>query len=161
MSFDDTKEFNGRKYTGMAVGSDHHWNYPNGVWDERKISPDVWSFKFTSLKQRVKAAPVGSGVPLGTSYDWYIVADQKVEKLDADTYATVMEGTKFKIGHKRPYWKGFSYTYPCQASYRRKVIDALKETISELERQESEEITRALMRSAGGQSQISPEMAKV
>lgn len=146
MSFDDTKEFNGKKYTGMSVGGEHHWQYPDGVWDERKISPDAWSFKFTSLKQRVKAAPVGSGVPLGTGYHWYIVADQKVEKIDADTYTTVMQGAKFKIGHKRPYWRGFSYSYPGQMSYRQKVIEVLKETIRDLERQEGDGATVGLLR---------------
>jgi hypothetical protein len=137
MSFDDPKEFNGRKYTGMVVGGEHHWQYPDGVWDKRKISPDTWSFKFTSLKQRVKAAPVGSGVPLHTGYLWYITADQKVEKLDADTYATVMEGSKFKMGHRRPYWKNWSYAYPGQLSYRQRLIKILRETLLKLEEEEA------------------------
>ncbi len=55
-----------------------------------------------------------------------------------------MEGMKYKIGHKRPYWRGFSYSYPGQMSYRQKVIEVLKETIRELERQEGVEMVAGL-----------------
>ncbi|MFA4958228.1 MAG: hypothetical protein WC556_14775 [Candidatus Methanoperedens sp.] len=41
-------------------------------WDETKVVPDKWQFKFTSLKRRRVAAPVGSGVPLNTGYHRYI-----------------------------------------------------------------------------------------
>jgi len=90
MSFNDLKSFNGMKYSGMSVGGAHHWNYPDGVWDETKVAPDRWQFKFTSHKRRTVLAPVGSGVPINTAYHWYVIADQRVVKIDKDTYETVM-----------------------------------------------------------------------
>jgi hypothetical protein len=158
MAFNDTKLFNGQRYSGMNVGSAHKWVYPNGLWEETKVAPDQWRIRFSSVKCRANPAPEGSGAPLGTAYHWYIMADQTVTKTTKEEYVTEMIGDKYKIGHKRPYWKGFSYTYPGQTSYRRKVIDALKETIRELEEQEGAEITRAILKSAGCQPS---EMAKV
>jgi hypothetical protein len=81
-------------------------------------------------------APVGSGVPLKTAYHWYVIADQRVLKVDKDTYETVMEGTKFKIGHKRPYWRDFSYTYPGQMTYRRRLIQIFRNILNRLEEEE-------------------------
>jgi hypothetical protein len=133
MSFDDLKSFNGMKYSGMSVGGAHHWNYPDGVWDETKVAPDRWQFKFTSHKRRVVPSPVGSGVPLNTAYHWYVIADQKVVKIDKDTYETVMEGTKFKIGHRRPYWKNWSYTYTGQITYRQRLIQIFRDILQNLE----------------------------
>jgi hypothetical protein len=66
MAYDDLKEYNGGTYTGMAVGGEHAWIYPNGLWHEEKIAPDRWEFTFSSLKERERSAPVGSGVPVGT-----------------------------------------------------------------------------------------------
>lgn len=145
MSFDDIKTFNGMKYTGMTVGRSHHWDYLNSVWDETKLASDKWQFKFTSLKRRQGAAPVGSGVPLNTEYHWYIIADQRVIKADKDTYQTVMEGTKFKIGHKRPYWKNWSYTYAGQMTYRQRLIQIFKSLLQQLEEEEVKEIRQPLL----------------
>jgi hypothetical protein len=50
-----------------------------------------------------------------------------------------MHGLKYKIGHKRPYWKGFSYTYKDQKSYRQKLIEILRETLLKLEQEEGTE----------------------
>ncbi len=50
-----------------------------------------------------------------------------------------MEGLKYKIGHKRPYWKGFSYTYKDQKSYRQKLIEILKDTLLSRKRRRSRE----------------------
>jgi len=133
MAFNDIKQFNGQKYTGVSVGSGHHWQYPDGDWEETKISPDKWTFQFSSIKRRREAAPEGSGVPEGTLYHWYILADQVVKKISANEYQTMMTGLKTKLGHKRPYWKGFSYTYNGQQSYKQKLLSALKETVQRLE----------------------------
>ncbi|MDP2755442.1 MAG: hypothetical protein Q8P40_13775 [Nitrospirota bacterium] len=139
MSFNEIKEFNGQKYTGVSVGSGHAWQYPDGTWEETKVAPDKWSFRFSSIKRRREAAPEGSGVPLQTEYHWYILADQIVKKINANEYQTVMEGTKLKIGHKRPYWKGFSYTYNGQQSYKQKLLTALRETVQRLEMEGKDE----------------------
>ncbi len=112
MAFDDLKEFNGKHYSGMRIGDSHVWDYNNAVWEETKITPDLWQIKFGAIKGRKVAAPEGSGVPLNTLYHWFIMADQRVIKIDKDSYQTLMEGAKFKIGHKRPYWKNMSYAYP-------------------------------------------------
>lgn len=136
MSFDDLKEFNGKAYSGMRVGGSHFWQYPDGTWEETKIAPDKWSFRFSSIKRRREAAPEGSGVPQGTEYSWYILANQVVKKTTKDEYLTEMIGEKYKVGHKRPYWKGFSYTYQGQKTYRQKLIEVLKEALVKLEQQE-------------------------
>jgi hypothetical protein len=145
MSFDDLKSFNGMKYSGMSVGGVHNWNYPDGVWEETKVAPDRWKFKFTSLKRRQVPAPVGSGVPLKTQYHWYILGDQRVVKIDKDSYETVMEGMKYKIGHRRPYWKNFSYVYPGQMTYRQKLIQIFREMLKQLEEEEAGGVQQYLL----------------
>ncbi len=136
MAFDDLKEFNGKHYSGMRIGDSHVWDYNNAVWEETKITPDLWQIKFGAIKGRKVAAPEGSGVPLNTLYHWFIMADQRVIKIDKDSYQTLMEGAKFKIGHKRPYWKNMSYAYPGQLSYRQRLIQILHETLDRLEKDE-------------------------
>jgi len=133
MAFDDLKEFNRKAYSGMRVGASLEWQYPDGTWEETKIAPDKWEFRFSSIKRRREAAPEGSGVETGSEYHWYIMADQMVKKVSANEYETMMTGLKLKIGHKRPYWKGFSYTYNGQQSYKQKLLTALKETVQRLE----------------------------
>jgi hypothetical protein len=59
-----------------------------------------------------------------------------VIKINKDEYQTVMEGSKFKMGHRRPYWKNWSYAYPGQLTYRQKLIQILKETLEKLEQEE-------------------------
>ena len=134
--YNDFKKHNDQLYTGMSVGATHDWVYQDGTWSERKISPEEWLFRFSCTKGRSKAAPVGSGAALGTEYHWYIIADQRVQKLDADHYRTLMEGMKFKVGHKRPHWRSFSYEYPEQMSYRQKVISVLEDTLTRLKQEE-------------------------
>jgi hypothetical protein len=112
VAYDDLKQHEGRLYSGMAVGGRHVWEYTGGLWDERKAAPDRWDFTFSSVKRRARSAPDGSGVPPGTQYHWYILAHQKVRKLDADAYETFMEGRKYKVAHKRPHWRGWSTEYP-------------------------------------------------
>ncbi len=62
-----------------------------------------------------------------------------VTKLNKDEYETTMHGLKYKIGHKRPYWKGFSYIYKEQKSYRQKLIEILRDTLFKLEQEEATE----------------------
>ena len=77
-SYNKFKQFEGKKYTGMKVGRTHKWYYDNGEWKEKKITPDKWEFTYSVKKTRAWQAPEGSGVPVGTEYHWYILADQNV-----------------------------------------------------------------------------------
>jgi len=129
MAYDDVKEFEGETYSGMAVGGEHTWLYPNGLWHETKVAPDKWEFTFASLKERERSAPAGSGVPVGTEYHWYILAHQRVRKIDADSYTTFMSGLKYKVAHKRPHWRKWSSEYPEQPSEREKLTAILEETL--------------------------------
>lgn len=131
----DTFKVHGKKlYTGMRVGDSHHWNYNEGKWFETKQAPDKWSFKFDSLKTRINPAPINSGASTNTKFHWYIIADQIATKIDSNSYMTSMRGVKYKIGHKRPYWKTFSYNYPNQKNYKECVIKLLEEILGELKK---------------------------
>src|SRR5918993_3908337 len=99
--YNEYKDFEGKKYTGMRVGGTHEWYYDRGEWKEKKITPDKWEFTYAVNKKRAGQAPEGSGVPVGTEYNWYILADQNVRKLDANSYATSMTGLKYKLAHRR------------------------------------------------------------
>lgn len=132
MAYDDLKEFNGKKYMGMPIGGKHTWNYPNGIWKEEKVAPDKWVFTFKSIKRRRREAPVNSGVPISTQYHWYILADQRARKVDKDTYETTMEGVKYKIAHKRPYWRKWSSEYPNNVSDKERIIAILEDTLKRL-----------------------------
>jgi hypothetical protein len=127
--YNEFKEFKGKKYTGMKVGGRHVWHYEKGQWKEKKIAPEKWEFSYDVKKRRAREAPEGSGVPVGTQYHWYILADQIVTKLDANNYSTSMSGLKYKLAHKRAektYWN---------ASDRRQrnvLINILQEMIEEL-----------------------------
>lgn len=136
MTHNNLKNFNGQTYSGMPVGSSHDWIYPDGRWKETKVSPDEWEFNFICRKGRNTPAPINSGASLGSEYHWYILADQTVRKLDKDSYITTMQGSKFKIGHKRPHWRAWSYEYPEQLDYKHKLIQVLKETLRKLEMEE-------------------------
>src|SRR3954464_4675549 len=100
-SYNRYKFFQGKQYTGMAIGRSHKWYYDQGIWLDKKITPDKWLINFEVTKRRAGKAPEGSGVPVGTEYHWYILAHQLVKKLDANTYSTSMNGLKFKLAHKR------------------------------------------------------------
>ena len=99
--YNEYKEFEGKKYTGMRVGGTHQWYYDKGEWKEKKIAPDKWEFTYATNKRRAWQAPEGSGVQVGTEYHWYLLAHQNVRKLDANSYTTSMEGLKYKLAHKR------------------------------------------------------------
>ena len=131
-NYNDLKKYNGQIYTGMPIGSSHNWIYPNGRWHETKLEPDKWEFTFDAIKRRNHSSANNTGAAKGTTYHWYIIADQKATKLDNDSYQTAMNGVKFKLGHKRPHWRTFSYNYDEQLSYREKVIQVLEETLEAL-----------------------------
>ena len=129
--YNTLKEFNGQKYTGMKIGGKHRWNYRDGNWNETKISPEKWNFEFICNKYRTHQAPVGTGALNNTKYHWYIIADQKVTKLDANTYRTEMTGLKFKVAHKRPHWNHWSFHYK-KETYEDRVINILEEVLETL-----------------------------
>ena len=116
----------------MKVGGSHSWNYNNGKWNETKMTPERWAFNFNSIKTRTHAAPANSGACVRTKYHWYIIADQIATKIDDDSYMTSMKGVKFKVGHKRPHWKTFSYNYPEQESYKQRIISILESILDEM-----------------------------
>ena len=43
-SYDQFKEFEGKKEIGMRVGRTHKWYYDKGEWKEKKMTPDKWQF---------------------------------------------------------------------------------------------------------------------
>ena len=116
----------------MKIGNSHYWNYNNGKWFETKEAPDRWKFHYKSLKTRNKPAPIDSGAKVNTQFHWYIIADQIATKINSNTYKTFMNGAKFKIGHKRPHWRSFSYEYPEQMSYKEKIIHILETILKKL-----------------------------
>jgi len=130
--YNSLKAHNKELYTGMRVGGSHYWIYNNGKWNETKEAPDKWKFSFNSIKTRVSSAPNNTGASINTKYHWYIIADQIATKVDNNSYMTSMKGVKFKVGHKRPYWRTFSYNYPNQLGYKEKLIKILEEVLFEL-----------------------------
>ncbi len=139
MAYDDPKKFQGDTYTGMAVGGEHTWLYPNGLWHETKVAPDQWEFTFSSLKERERSAPPGSGVPVGTQYHWYVLAHQRVRKIDTDAYTTFMSGVKYKIAHKRPHWRKWSCEYPDQPTETQRLIAIFEAALDRLRTPEFED----------------------
>jgi hypothetical protein len=131
-SYNELKEFGGKKYTGMRVGGNHKWYYDRGEWDEKKLAPDKWEFTYAVTKRRAWYAPEGSGVPVGTEYHWYILADQNVRKLDANNYTTTMTGFKYKLAHKRAQQGKWNITDSVQ---RKRLIQILQEVILQLKRE--------------------------
>ena len=130
--YNSLKKYNNKIYTGMRVGGSHHWIYNNGKWFEIKEAPDKWSFKFDSVKTRINPAPSNTGASIKTKFHWYIIADQIATKINNNSYMTSMKGIKFKVGHKRPYWRNFSYQYPEQLSYKERIIKILEEILWKL-----------------------------
>jgi hypothetical protein len=128
-TYNQFKEFEGKQYTGMKVGRSHKWYYDKGEWKEKKITPDKWEFTYAVTKRRAGNAPEGSGVPVGTEYNWYILAHQNVRKLDANNYSTSMTGLKYKLAHKRAEKENWSITDNAQ---RKRLIQILQELIDQL-----------------------------
>jgi hypothetical protein len=130
VSYDDFKEHEGQRYTGMRVGRSHKWYYDKGEWKETKVTPDLWQISYAVNKRRAGRAPEGSGVPVGTEYHWYVLAHQNVCKLNANDYTTSLSGLKFKIAHKRAANGKWSAT---PATQRRRMIKFLRDVIADLE----------------------------
>jgi hypothetical protein len=129
-SYNSFKEFDGKKYTGMAIGRSHKWNYDKGVWRETKVTPDRWEITYSVTKRRAGRAPEGSGAPVGTAYHWFILSHQYVEKLNANDYSTSMVGLKFKLAHKRAANNKWSAS---DNARRKSLLKILKSMIVELE----------------------------
>ena len=128
-TYNQYKDFEGRKYTGMKVGRSHKWYYDKGEWKEKKITPDKWEFSYAVTKRRAGHAPEGSGVPVGTEYNWYILAHQNVRKLDANNYSTSMTGLKYKLAHKRAEKEKWNISDNAQ---RKRLIQVLRGLIDQL-----------------------------
>ncbi len=131
------KQHQGKGYSGMPVGRSHKWYYDQGEWRERKLSPDEWEISYQTTKRRAARAPEESGAPVGTGYNWLIVSHQRVDKLDANSYMTCMEGKKFKVAHKRASKNTWSASEKAQ---RKKVIQYLEQMIEELKQADESEI---------------------
>lgn len=132
VSYNDFKEHEGQRYTGMKIGRSHKWYYDQGEWKERKITPDLWQIGYAVTKRRAGRAPEGSGVPVGTEYHWYVLAHQNTTKQSANDYTTSLTGLKFKIAHKRAGSEKWSATPRTQ---RKRMIVFLKSVIADLEKQ--------------------------
>ena len=147
-TYNQFKEFEGKKYTGMKVGRGHRWHYDTGFWKETKMTPDLWEFTYAVRKRRVGRAPEGSGVPVGTEYHWYILAHQNVRKLDANTYTTAMAGLKYKLAHKRAEKGTWNISERAQT---KRLIKVLEEMILDLRRKlEAEpDVSRGTRRARG------------
>lgn len=130
------KQYQGKGYSGMRVGGTHKWYYDQGEWRERKLSPDEWEIYYQTPKRRATRAPEESGVPVGTAYNWLIVSHQRVDKLDANSYMTWMEGKKFKVAHKRASKDAWNASERAQ---RKKVIQYLEQMIDELKQADASE----------------------
>jgi hypothetical protein len=131
-AYDQFKEHEGKRYTGMKIGRGHKWRYDAGYWTEKKVTPDKWEFQYSVVKRRKGRAPEGSGAPVGTAYGWYILAHQVVTKLDANSYTTEMAGLKYKLAHKRADKTTWSASDRAQ---RKRLVQILREMIAEIERQ--------------------------
>src|SRR5690625_161183 len=122
------KTYRGKRYTGMKVGGTHKWYYDEGVWKERKTTPDAWDIYYKTRKRRAGKAPEKSGAPVGTGYNWLIVAHQRVDKLDANSYMTRLDGKKFKVAHLRAEKGKWNIA---EKKQRQKVIEFLEQVIEE------------------------------
>ena len=131
VSYDEFKEYEGQKYTGMKVGRSHKWYYDKGEWKETKVTPDLWQISYAVNKRRGGKAPEGSGVPVGTEYHWYVLAHQNVSKITANDYTTSLSGLKFKIAHRRADSGKWSATPKTQ---RKRMIKFLQQVIEDLKK---------------------------
>lgn len=135
-SYNRYKFYDGRQYTGMAIGRRHNWNYDPGVWTEQKVTPDRWNIHYEVIKRRKGKAPEGSGAPVGTEYHWYILSHQVAKKLDANSYLTEMNGIKIKLAHKRSGSDKWNISDKTQHQH---LIKLLQDYIKELEAMEPDE----------------------
>ena len=132
-SYNKFKEYKGKQYTGMKIGRTHKWYYDKGEWKEKKVTPDEWQIHYAVTKRRAGRAPKGSGVPVGTEYNWYILAHQNVRKLNANDYSTELTGIKYKLAHKRADKATWSASDKAQ---RKRLIKLFQGMIDQLESDE-------------------------
>src|SRR6184192_4421242 len=135
VSYNEFKEHEGQRYTGMKIGRSHKWYYDKGEWKEKKITPDLWQISYAVTKRPAGRAPEGSGVPVGTDYHWYVLAHQNVCKLNANDYTTSMSGLKFKIAYKRADTGKWSATPQTQ---RKRMISFLRDVIEDLKKEQED-----------------------
>ena len=134
--YNEYKDFEGKKYTGIRMGGTRQWYYDKGEWKEKKITPDKWEFTYATNKRRAWQAREGSDVSVGTEeYHWYLLAHQNVRKLDANSYTTPMEGPKYKLAHKRAGKGKWSSTDYAQ---KERLIQILEELIDQLKKEIAE-----------------------
>jgi hypothetical protein len=145
VSYNEFKEYEGQRYTGMKVGRSHKWHYDPGDWKETKITPDLWQIGYAVTKRRAGRAPEGSGVPVGTEYHWYVLAHQNVTKLNANDYTTSLTGLKFKIAHRRAGAEKWSATPRTQ---RKRMIAFLEGVIADLKKYGTEDLTEQRSKAA-------------
>lgn len=93
-----------KKRKGVPKKYRHVWKY-KGRWDETKLRPGLWKFKFNATK-RHKHKSMGS-FGIGTTGAWKIKGIQYIKKTGRDTYQTRLIGTKkpLKFHVKKPYKK--------------------------------------------------------
>ena len=156
-AYDQFKEHEGKRYTGMKIGRGHKWKYDAGDWMEKKLTPDKWEFHYSVVKRRKGRAPEGSGAPVGTAYNWYILGRQIVTKLDANSYTTELAGMKYKLAHKRADKTSWSAS---DAAQRRRLAQILREAIAEIERQGDAVAPRKRNAAAPARKQAAPETAR-
>ena len=154
-TYNEFKQFEGRRYTGMKIGRSHKWYYDRGEWRERKITPDEWEIHYAVTKRRAGRAPEGSGVPVGTGYHWYILAHQNVTKLNANDYSTSLTGIKFKLAHKRA---GSDKWSAGEKAQRNRLIKLLRRVADDLERTQTSPDAAAAR--ADGAAAPKPKTAK-
>jgi len=155
-TYDEFKEFEGRKYTGMKIGRGHKWHYDQGTWTETKITPEEWRVEYNVTKRRVGKAPEGSGVPVGTGYHWYILAHQNVTKLNANDYSTSLRGMKFKLAHRRADKGTWSASTQAQRKHMVKILQAV---IEDLEKEIESDAKRPMR--VSGTKAVAPKPARV
>lgn len=133
-AYGSEKAYGSAKYHGMRVGGEHRWTYPDGQWTERKVRPDRWDIRYTSLKRRNKKAPGSSGAEVRSGYHWFITAHQWVEKLDANTYATHLEGSKYLVAFRKPDWPVWNTQFRnAKRHAKERTIAALQDAVRRIE----------------------------
>jgi hypothetical protein len=153
VSYNDFKEHEGQRYTGMKIGRSHKWRYDPGEWNEKKITPDLWQIAYAVTKRRAGRAPEGSGVPVGTEYHWYVLAHQNTTKRSANDYTTSMTGLKFKIAHKLAGSEKWSATPKTQ---RKRMIAFLEGVIADLKKYGTEDLSEGRSQAASAEARKAP-----
>ena len=131
-SYDEFKQFEGQRYTGMKIGRSHKWYYDKGEWKEKKVTPDLWQINYAVKKRRAGKAPEGSGVPVGTEYHWYIIAHQNVQEAQRQRLQHLDDRDEVQ---GRPQAGRLREVERATRAQRRRMIKFLQETIQDLEQE--------------------------